>query len=140
MDDKMFIRIKNNISEISRVSKEFNTFSSQYNIPKNIKNSVDLALDELLNNIINYGYDDQNEHEIFIQICFSEKRIIIEIEDDGRNFNPLDVPEADTKSPLDDRPIGGLGIHMIRNFMDDVEHRYDNNKNYIKMIKDIGGE
>jgi anti-sigma regulatory factor (Ser/Thr protein kinase) len=122
------------------VSKEFCTFSSQNNIPLNIKNSIDLVLDELLNNIINYGYDDQNEHTIVIQIYFSKKHIIIEIEDDGRKFNPLDVAEADTESSLDDRPIGGLGIHMVRNFMDDIEHRYDDNKNYIKMIKDIGGK
>jgi anti-sigma regulatory factor (Ser/Thr protein kinase) len=140
MDEKMFILIKNHISEISNVSKEFNAFGSQYAIPKNIKNSVDLALDELLNNIISYGYDDQNEHEISIQISFSEKCIIIEIEDDGRNFNPLEVPEVDTRSSLKDRPVGGLGIHMIRNFMDNIEHRYDGTKNYIKMIKNIGGE
>ena len=110
MDDKLIIHIKNNLSEISRVSEILNDFSQQKNLPNEIKKAIDLALDETLNNIINYGYDDHNEHEITIQIFQTETEVVIIIEDDGRPFNPLDVPQPDTESSLEERAIGGIRI------------------------------
>ena len=139
MDDKLVIRIKNDLSEINKVSRAFMKFSTQYHLSKNISNSIDLALDEILNNIISYGYNDQNSHFIDIQIHISNTQLELTIEDDGLEFNPLEFSEADTKSLIEDRSIGGLGIHLVRSKMDDVHYNYRDNKNCLKMIKNIGG-
>lgn len=137
MDDKMIIRINNEISEITKVSQIFKNFSAQHQFSKKITHVFDLALDEILNNIITYGYEDNTEHKIDIDIHLSETQLIVEIEDDGCEFNPLDAPEPDTASSLEERRIGGLGIHLIRNAMDDIQYKYENNKNCITIRKDI---
>jgi anti-sigma regulatory factor (Ser/Thr protein kinase) len=110
-----------------------------HKLPDKIRHALDLALDEVLNNIINYGYDDKNKHDIKIEINVSKYHIILKIEDDGQRFNPLEVPGADTKSSLEERPIGGLGIHLVRNMMDDVHYKYENNINCITMKKTLRG-
>jgi anti-sigma regulatory factor (Ser/Thr protein kinase) len=140
MDDKVIIRIKNNLSEISRISKLLLDFSQQNKVPHKINHALDLALDEILNNIINYGYEDHKEHEILIQISLAAKELVLIIEDDGHPFNPLDVPVPDTESSLNERTVGGLGLHLVKNIMDQVQYKYENNKNRIKMVKKIEGE
>jgi len=137
MDDKLLIRIKNEISEIAKVSQIFNGFSNQHKLSKKVTNVFDMALDEMLNNIITYGYDDKNEHDIDIEIHLLDQILILKIEDDGHEFNPLDVPEADIDSSMEDRPIGGLGIHLTRNTMDDIHYTYKDKKNCLKMKKKI---
>jgi len=139
MDEKLFIRIKNQISEITRVSLLFNNFITEHQIPRNIGNALDLALDEILNNIINYGFENETDHKIEISINLLDDQFIVTVEDDGRKFNPLDVPEADTESSIGERPVGGLGIHLVRNLMDDVYYRFENNKNCITLKKIIRG-
>ena len=60
----------------------------------------------------------------------------VEIADDGRPFNPLeDTPTADTTSPMDERPIGGLGVHLVRTLMSDVRYRRENDRNRLTMVK-----
>jgi anti-sigma regulatory factor (Ser/Thr protein kinase) len=137
--EKLYIRINNQISEIAHVSQSFNDFSIQNKLPGKISHALDLALDEVLNNIIKYGFDDKNKHDINIEIDVSKNHIKLKIEDDGQQFNPLEVPEADTKSSIEERPIGGLGIHLVRNLMDDVQYKYENNKNCITMRKIFRG-
>lgn len=138
MDDKVIIRINNEISEIAKVSQIFNNFSTQHQFSKKISHAFDLAIDEILNNIITYGYKDKNEHKIDIDIHLSGTQLILKIEDDGHEFNPLDISEADTESSIEDRPIGGLGIHLIRKTMDDIHYKYENNKNCLTIKKNIG--
>ena len=139
MDEKLFIRIKNRISEIAHVSQQLKHYARRHQLPQKAVNKIDLALDEILNNVINYSYDDLDEHEIQVQIMLQNDQIIITVRDDGRKFNPLDVPSDDTISPLQERPIGGLGIHLFKNVMDEVEYSYEKNQNCLKMKLNIRG-
>jgi serine/threonine-protein kinase RsbW len=59
----------------------------------------------------------------------------VEVEDDGQPFNPLEAPEADTTKPLEERTLGGLGIHLVRKLMDDLEYRRHEGKNLLVMKK-----
>jgi len=137
LENELIICIKNDHSELGRVVQLFQEFCRGKKIPKKIANSIDLVLDEILNNIISYGYDDQNEHEIDIQLSISDGQLILQIEDDGVEFNPTEIAEADTKSSIEDRAIGGLGIHLIRNAMDEVHYSYKSKKNCLTMKKKI---
>lgn len=139
MDEKSIIRIVNKKSEISKVSELVQSFSLGHHLPNDVRNAIDLALDEILNNIISYGYDDLNEHEITTIFHIQNKQIIIAVEDDGRQFNPLDVPKPDTETSLEERPIGGLGIHLAKNIMDEIHYDYINKKNILTMKMSIRG-
>ncbi len=75
-----------------------------------------------------------------MRIFLAKGEFTLEIVDDGQEFNPLDVPEADTASKMDERAIGGLGIHLVRNLMDEMKYAYRNKKNHLIMkmkIKEI---
>jgi anti-sigma regulatory factor (Ser/Thr protein kinase) len=137
MKNVVSIRIKNELSELSRITEIVGEFNGSHNLPLKAVSAINLALDEIITNIISYGYDDQNEHEIIIQLSVKHGELILQIEDDGRRFNPLDLPEADTESSLEDRQIGGLGIHLVRSMMDDMKYGRHDEKNCLTMKKKL---
>jgi anti-sigma regulatory factor (Ser/Thr protein kinase) len=94
-----------------------------------------VVFDELLNNTISYGYEDEDEHLIELAIVLSGGRLYATISDDGRPFNPFDSGAPDTDLSVEDRPIGGLGVHLVRNVMDRVsyERRGANNVVLLEM-------
>jgi len=102
-----------------------------------------MACDELLNNVISYGYEEEAEHEIGITMTMIPDRVTIVITDDGRPFNPFNKLAPDTTSSLEDREIGGLGIHLVRNLMSKVAYRREEGtvaKNIITLVKCINSE
>jgi anti-sigma regulatory factor (Ser/Thr protein kinase) len=110
-------------------------FVQAHQLPPVVRRAADLALEEHVTNVMDYAYDDRREHEIRIRLEVNGARLVIEVEDDGRAFDPTQAPEVDTSLPLDQRPIGGLGIHFIRHCMDEVRYQRQANRNVLRMIK-----
>jgi serine phosphatase RsbU (regulator of sigma subunit)/anti-sigma regulatory factor (Ser/Thr protein kinase) len=101
--------------------------------PPDIKTSVCIAVEEIFVNIADYAYKPDNGN-VDISISTKEKTII-RFEDTGRPYNPLDQPSPDLDKPLNEREIGGLGVHMVRNIMDNVEYSHIENKNILVLTK-----
>lgn len=99
------------------------------------RDAFDLSLEEWVTNVISYGYQDSGSHWITLRFLVDGPLARVEIEDDGRAFNPLSHPPVDTTAPLDERGIGGLGIHLIRRLMDSVEHRRIDGRNVLTLTK-----
>jgi serine/threonine-protein kinase RsbW len=100
-------------------------------------NQIQLASEELLVNVINYAYPDKNGE---IEITCTPKQakgLEVKIADSGIPFNPLSQPQPDTKSPLEKRNIGGLGIHLVRNMMDEVNYKRQEERNILIFIKNL---
>ena len=135
IDEKITVQLKNNITEIERLSKIVAEFGENNNLSSKVLYALNLALEEILTNIISYGYEDNNEHHIVIRLSLKDEELVAEVEDDGRPFNPLEVPEPDISRPLEDRQIGGLGIHLVRNLMDGLEYSRHEAKNLLVMKK-----
>jgi anti-sigma regulatory factor (Ser/Thr protein kinase) len=99
------------------------------------------VLDEIVINIIAHGYDDEHEHQIRVSLALEGDILAIQVEDDGKPFNPLEVPPPNLDLPIDDRPIGGLGIFIVRSTVNEVEHRREGGRNILTMQKTMtGGE
>ena len=95
---------------------------------------VNLALEEMVINIMDYGYDE-GLHEIEITLTSESDTLTIEIVDDGRPFDPLqDAPHPDVDTPVEDRPVGGLGVYLVRTMMDQMHYRRERGKNHLTMI------
>ena len=137
MSKPMAIPFKNQLSEIERLGQVMEEFAALHRLPPNLVFELNLALEEVLTNVISYGYDDSGEHEILIRLSCKGGEITAEVEDDGRPFNPLEAAEPDTDKPLEERPVGGLGIHLVRKLMDDVEYKSQQGKNLLAMKKRI---
>ena len=94
---------------------------------------LDLVLDELLTNTISYGYADEAEHWITIRLSWQPDKLTVELEDDARPFNPLERATPDLNVPLEERSIGGLGIHLVRHMTDRAEYQYSHGKNRLRL-------
>ena len=131
----MEITLKNRPEEKRRLLAALESFVGTHNVPKPAFQAADLVLEEHLTNLMSYAYDDGLEHEILVRLEVNASRLVVEVEDDGRAFDPTLVPEVDTTLPLDQRRIGGLGIHFIRRSMDEVHYHRRANRNVLQMIK-----
>ena len=98
-------------------------------------NQVKIAAEEALVNVISYAYDD-SDGNVEINCDGKEGRgLVIEIIDSGTPFDPTSMPEPDIDAPLDDRRIGGLGVYMMHQLMDEVNYRRDGNRNILTIAK-----
>jgi anti-sigma regulatory factor (Ser/Thr protein kinase) len=127
--------LKNQSGEKHKLLAALQAFARDNNLPAKVLQAADLALEELVTNVMEYAYDDARAHEILIRLDIDQGSLLIEVEDDGKPFNPLLNPEVDTSVPMDEKPIGGLGIHLIRRFMDEVNYRREAGKNILSMRK-----
>jgi anti-sigma regulatory factor (Ser/Thr protein kinase) len=94
-----------------------------------------LALEELVTNSVKYGYDDQAEHVIRVRVELTPAGMTMVVEDDGHPFNPLEQVEPDTNLPIEDRPLGGLGLHLLRKLSDRMEYAWKNDRNRVTLHK-----
>jgi phosphoserine phosphatase RsbU/P len=132
---KLELTVPNHLSENSRVKKHFDTFAKDYGIPEKVRLKMNVVFDELLTNIISYAYQDNKEHDIKIKVELSADRLKVSMVDGGIPFNPLGVEKPDTELPLEERKIGGLGIHLVRKMMDKVSYRRRIDKNVITVVE-----
>jgi len=95
--------------------------------------NFDLCANEAVTNIISYGYTDQDEHEIILDIACSGNMLCLSIEDDGSPFNPLEKPEHLAPHNLEEAQIGGLGVDLILKMMKECHYTRINGKNIFKM-------
>jgi len=131
------LTLVNRSSELQRLASELERFAQNHRIPEPDIHAFSLSLDELVTNTIAYGYDDQGPHEIRVRLTLANGRLSAEVEDDGRPFNPLTAPQPDLTSAVEDRPVGGLGIHLVRSLMDHVDYRRESGKNHLMMRKQL---
>jgi sigma-B regulation protein RsbU (phosphoserine phosphatase) len=129
------IKIKNDLKEIANAIEWFEAFGLENKMAFVIIQKFNIAFDELLNNIISYSYNDEDEHLIDIDIELKDERLIITISDDGIPFNPFIIGPPDTTLSVEDRYIGGLGIHIVKNLMDEYDYKRHVNNNIITLIK-----
>ena len=104
------------------MAERIDEFCAAQGVSPAIAYAVNLSVDELLTNTISYGYEDGAAHRIDIAVRMDESVIVVEIADDAAPFDPFEAERPDTGATIEDRPIGGLGVHLVREMMDG--HRY----------------
>jgi len=139
MSEAIAVELKNRLSEIERLAHVVDNFGRHHQIGAHILYNMKLALDEILTNIISYAYDDAGEHHIVTRLSLEQGKWTVEVEDDGRPFNPLNAPVADTEQSLEERRVGGLGIHLVRKLINELEYRRQNDRNILVMRLKVKG-
>lgn len=131
----MELFLKNDFAEIPPAADAVDGFLRDQGAGPEILYLSRLVIEELVSNTIKYGYDDQAVHEIRIDARVEEGTMIIEISDDGHPFNPLEAPEPAVHLPVNERPVGGLGLHLVRSMGDSVEYRRSGANNIVTVRK-----
>ena len=137
MGEKVSIELKSELSELGRLAQIVAEFGQRHQLSSEAQFHTILALEEILSNVISYAYDDSKEHQISVCLLLEQGDLTVEVEDDGAPFDPLEAPEPDMQKPLKERPLGGLGIHLVRNVMDRLEYRRRDGRNLLIMTKNV---
>ena len=129
--------IVNDLRDIAGVGEKIGAFCAEHGLTEEVSFEVHLALDELLTNTIDYGYDDDNEHRIDLLLRLESDTLTVEIADDGSAFDPLQAAEPDMGASIEDRARGGLGIYLVRKMMDSVAYRRQDGRNVVTLTKRV---
>ncbi len=135
---KIDLSLKSDRSEIRKLADFFDELASHSDIQRKILNHLNLAIDELITNTIFYGYKDQPDKNIEVRVLRRGDSLEVELTDEAAPFDPLAAPEPDLESALDDRPIGGLGIHFVRTLIDQVSYRREGRQNIVTLTMKLG--
>jgi serine/threonine-protein kinase RsbW len=125
--------LENRLSEIGRFADVVERFLPARGVPEAIVFRINMAIDELLTNVITYGYGDDERHLIQVGIAVRDGVVDVLIEDDGREFDPLCRASVDTTSAIEERQIGGLGIHLVKEMLERVDYRRADGRNRIAL-------
>jgi len=135
--EKLHLSAATNLSEIERINAEFKIFADERGLAAAISQKVCIVFDDLLNNIISYGFSDDAEHQIDIDISHMPSRLVIAITDDGMPFNPFDQVGPDTSLSIDERDIGGLGVLLVKQLMDEYQYQRHSNSNVVTLTMNL---
>lgn len=127
------------VEGLGRVTEEFESFSSAHGLPDSIRRSIQVVLDELLSNTVRCGGDGGREVRIEVEFRLEPHALRVEIVDDGTPFNPLEREAPDTALPLEKRPVGGLGVMLVRNLVDEIAWDDEGGRNRVRLCKRLDG-
>lgn len=136
-DGRLTLRIPNELAAIRRVAHAVEAFCTDHAIPPSLAMNLNLAVDEIVTNIISHGSKDDGRHDIEVDMRLAAGILAVDVIDDGVAFDPLKMPAPDVHAAIEERPIGGLGIHLIKSLMDSVEYRRDGERNRLSLRKNI---
>ena len=123
---------------ISRVTAFVDEELERIGCPMKANMQLDICIDEIFGNIANYAYGSGSGNAT-VQLDFDEAERVVTLTfiDSGMAFDPRDAPEPDTTSPLEERPIGGLGLFMVKNMTDSLDYRREGGCNILTIAKRI---
>ncbi len=135
MSAKVSLKIKAAPDALDRINEAIESISSQEDWPSDLLFTANLVVEELGLNVVNHAYRGEGD-EFEVIIKSEDHALTIEIIDSGPPFNMLtDAPTPDVEASMGDRPIGGLGIHLVKTMMDELEYRRERERNHLTMVK-----
>lgn len=134
MDENLEINVAGDLPAITEAKDAIEAFCARRDVPERVTLSLSLAVDELLVNVVNHGGQDTGAvPDIRLRVRLEHNQLVTELSDSGQPFNPLDAPPPELDLDLDDKPVGGLGIHLVRQLMDEVQYRREGAYNRVTL-------
>ena len=137
MAETLSLVVKNDLAEIPRLAEIISKFCSRHGLSPDVEFDLNLSLDEVVVNVIRHGYRDHGPHEIGVSFTLEGGLLTVSDEDDGTPFNPLEAPPPNLNVPIEERQPGGLGIHLVKNLMDELQYQRRCGRNVLTMKKNL---
>jgi len=140
MMDELHVSLSPRLSAVRSLAQMVEEFGDANKLPDQQIYMINLALDELITNTVSYGLRGVARPRIEITLQVGETSLVLTMEDNGQPFDPTANPDPDLSSAVDERPVGGLGLHLIKTFADRVNYEYVNGKNRLTLEHDLTPE
>ena len=131
------IVIKNEVEELDKLAAFVEEVVSELGLEPELEMNLNLALEEVVSNVILYAYPKKEEGSVMIAANGDGKSLVFTITDKGKEFDPTKVEEADITLSAEDRQIGGLGIYIVKNIMNEVTYQRLDGHNVLTLKKTI---
>ena len=135
MGDSLNLEIRNTRDAILPASQRAEAWLEPYNPSPQAMNFALLAIEEHVQNCIDYAYDDSAEHTIRIEMSVADETLTMVVIDDGHPFDPLTAPAPDLGLDIQDRREGGLGLHLLRSLADSIAYERREETNRLTLAK-----
>ena len=129
--------LHNDIQQIPQLADFVETIAQEKQLDQSMAMGINLALEEAVSNVILYAYPKETDGLVDVEAFLRKDSLEFIIVDSGKPFDPTAAPAIDPNAPAEERPIGGLGIHLVRQLMDSVSYERKDGKNYLKMTKKL---
>jgi anti-sigma regulatory factor (Ser/Thr protein kinase) len=110
---------------------------AEHGLAAGIGQKMCIVFDELLNNIISYGFSDDEDHQINIDISVTAEQLLVTVADDGVPFNPFDRVGPDISLSIEERDIGGLGVLLVTKLMDQTHYQRQRDRNVVTLTMNL---
>ena len=137
MMDEFHVTLSPRLSAVRSLSRMVEEFGDANRLPHPKIYMINLALDELITNSVTYGFDGVVNPRIEVTVRIEGDALVLTTVDNGRRFDPTEAKEPDVDAPVDRRPIGGLGLHIIKTFADRVAYEFENGRNRLTLEHDL---
>jgi anti-sigma regulatory factor (Ser/Thr protein kinase) len=127
------LTLANRMDEVPRLVALLESFGARAGLSDDLTFRLTVTIDEAITNIIEHAYDDAASHDIGLSVTWDGAALTAVIEDDGRSFDPRQVPRPDVNAPLDERKSGGLGVYLVRTLVQDVDYRRAGSRNVLTL-------
>jgi anti-sigma regulatory factor (Ser/Thr protein kinase) len=131
---QLSIAFANRRDELARVIGEIEAFALAHRLSDRDRFVLNLVVDELATNIVEHANAESGDQLVHLRVRILDGRLDLELEDGGDEFDPLALPPPALDEPLDERAIGGLGIHLVRQTVDDIRYRRCGDRNRVSVV------
>ena len=131
------ISVGDNLGAVGTVNSAFAEFAEAHALSEAVRHSVNVALDELLANALSHGRAGRDPCSVTVEVKLDQERVTVILTDNGRPFDPFGQDAPDTTLSVEERPIGGLGIHLVEQLMDQVSYQRRDGHNVVVLVKQL---
>ena len=136
MNANLILNMEARLDEIERIHAAVEILANAEGWEPDLLFQIKLVLEEIGTNIVKYGYEHEGKKDIRITLTSESHALSMEILDDGKPYDPFaEAPPPDLDSSVEERPIGGLGVHLVQKLMDEAHYRREDGMNKVTLIK-----
>ena len=121
------------LAEVAPLVAEVRAFLAEHEVAERPTFATQLVVEEIVSNVARHAFDDAEPHAVDVDVSCDADGITLRVVDDGRPFDPVTAPEPDTDVPLAERPIGGLGLHLVRSMAEDIRYERRDGRNHTEL-------
>lgn len=125
----MKLMLAADLSELNRLHAALGRFAEENALPHKPSYALELILEELFTNVVKHGLKDTNDQTVTVEVRYDGRQLTVEMIDAGRAFNPSTAPTPDVTADLDHRSVGGLGLYLVFQFVEELRYRRQDERN-----------